>query len=156
VPPKGRDGSGDLLPGLRAALEALREAGFALGMRTGNARLLALRKMRAGGLADLLYNGGFGDRAIEREDVVRTGAIACAPAGAARASVLVGDTVRDVTAAHAADLSCLAVPTGAATAEELRAASADEVIPGLTGGSAVASLIRLAGQSARLRPWRKP
>ncbi|MFK4100743.1 HAD family hydrolase [Streptomyces sp. NPDC019531] len=152
VPPKGWYGSGDLLPGARTALEALRQAGFALGMSTGNARRVALWKMRAAGLADLLYDGGFGDGTTEREDVTRAGVIACAPAGAAQAGVLVGDTVRDVTAAHAAGLSCLAVTTGAATAEELRAAGADEVVAGLAGGPALESLIRLAGQSARHRP----
>jgi len=151
VPSEDWHGPADLLPGARAVLESIRGAGFTLGMSTGNARLVAMWKMRSAGLADLLYDGGFGDRAIEREDVARAGAAKLTPAGATPVGVLVGDTVRDITAARAAGLNCLAVTTGVATAGELRAAGADEVLPGIADGQAVSSLMRLARQSPRRR-----
>lgn len=144
--------AGDLLPGARELLLALAEAGFALGASTGNARAVAAWKLRAAGLAGLLDDGGFGDTATEREDVARAGAASLTPTGCAPAGVLVGDTVRDVTAAHAAGLSCLAVTTGAATAGELLAAGAEDVLPGLDGGGALDSMIRLAGPGAVGRP----
>ncbi|MFD7068334.1 HAD family hydrolase [Streptomyces sp. NPDC059913] len=148
VTPEGWRGSDDLLPGAREVLEALAGAGFVLGMSTGNARAVAAWKMRWAGLSDLLRDGGFGDEATEREDVARAGAAALALAGAAPHGVLVGDTTRDITAAHAAGLGCLAVTTGAATAAELRVAGADAVVPGLCGGRVLDALFRVAGHGA--------
>ncbi|MBQ0983224.1 HAD family hydrolase [Streptomyces sp. F63] len=146
--PGAGSAAGDLLPGARELLRALAEAGFALGASTGNARAVAAWKLRAAGLSGLLDDGGFGDTATEREDVARAGAASLTPPGSVPAGVLVGDTVRDVTAAHAAGLSCLAVTTGAATARELLAAGAEDVLPGLDGGGALDSVIRLSGPGA--------
>ncbi|MEU1516212.1 HAD family hydrolase [Streptomyces sp. NPDC005811] len=150
--PGAGSSAGDLLPGARELLRDLAAAGFALGTSTGNARAVAAWKLRAAGLAGLLDDGGFGDTATEREDVARAGVASLAPPGPALAGVLVGDTVRDVTAAHAAGLRCLAVTTGAATARELLAAGAEDVLPGLDGGGALDSVIRLAGPGAVGRP----
>ncbi|MFD8959543.1 HAD family hydrolase [Streptomyces anulatus] len=140
--PRAGRADADLLPGAREVLEGLRDAGFELGMSTGNARAVARWKMSAAGLADLLDDGGFGDTAVHRDDVARAGVAALATGGTPPRGVLVGDTVRDVTAAHAAGLPCLAVTTGAADAGELLAAGADAVLPGLSD-RAVETLVRL-------------
>ena len=147
--PEGWHGSDDLLPGARDILAALRGAGFTLGMSTGNARAVASWKMRAAGLGDLFDGGGFGDRFTEREDVAASGATSLCPPGAVSSGVLVGDTVRDVQAAHAAGLRCLAVSTGAAQAAELRSAGADFVLPGL--GGALPVLLRLTDRPVSRR-----
>jgi phosphoglycolate phosphatase-like HAD superfamily hydrolase len=57
--------------------------------------------------------------------------------------VVVGDTAKDVTAAHASGLRCLAVATGAAPPHELRAAGADAIVTDLTGTTALDALLRL-------------
>ncbi|SCG59220.1 HAD family hydrolase [Micromonospora halophytica] len=132
--------AGDLLPGCRALLEALRGHGCPLGMSTGNARSVARWKMRRTGLADLLYDGGFGDTARDRDDVVAAGVAAL---GAPGNGVVIGDTAKDVTAAHAAGLRCLAVTTGATSPEDLHAAGADSVVTDLTGGRALDAVLRL-------------
>ncbi|MFE3368037.1 HAD family hydrolase [Streptomyces sp. NPDC059173] len=139
----------DLLPGTREVLEGLCDAGIALGMSTGNARAVARWKMSAAGLSDLLHDGGFGDTAVHRDDVARAGVAALATGGTPPRGVLVGDTVRDVTAAHAAGLPCLAVTTGAADAGELLAAGANAVLPGLSD-RAVETLVRLCSQADAL------
>lgn len=47
-------------------------------------------------------------------------------------TVLIGDTPRDVQAAHDAEARCIAVASGIHSVEELRAAGADFVVPDLT------------------------
>ncbi|MEV5821250.1 HAD family hydrolase [Micromonospora harpali] len=136
----GDAGAGDLLPGCRALLEALRGHGCPLGMSTGNARSVARWKMRRTGLADLLRDGGFGDAARDRDDVVAAGVAALGGGGP---GVVVGDTAKDVTAAHASGLRCLAVATGATPADELRAAGADAVVADLGGSAALDAVLRL-------------
>jgi phosphoglycolate phosphatase-like HAD superfamily hydrolase len=57
---------------------------------------------------------------------------AVAPAEA----LVIGDTPRDVAAAHAAGIPVLAVATGRYGEEELRAAGAEHVAPSLADGGA--------------------
>ncbi|MFC8850015.1 MULTISPECIES: HAD family hydrolase [unclassified Micromonospora] len=139
-PAAGGASAADLLPGCRGLLEALRGHGCPLGMSTGNARSVARWKMRRTGLADLLRDGGFGDAARDRDDVVAAGVAALGDAGP---GVLVGDTAKDVTAAHASGLRCLAVTTGATPPDELRAAGADAIVADLTGTAALDAVLRL-------------
>ncbi|WP_342217449.1 HAD family hydrolase [Nocardia wallacei] len=54
------------------------------------------------------------------------------PPRAAGASIYVGDHIGDVRGARAARAYSVAVTTGPCTAEELRAAGADTVLPDLT------------------------
>ncbi|MFC5943965.1 HAD family hydrolase, partial [Micromonospora harpali] len=84
----GDAGAGDLLPGCRALLEALRGHGCPLGMSTGNARSVARWKIRRTGLADVLREGGFGDAARDRAD---EGADGVAALGGGGPGVVVGD-----------------------------------------------------------------
>ncbi|MFG1674411.1 HAD family hydrolase [Micromonospora sp. NPDC049282] len=153
---QGRDPAGDraddLLPGCRALLEALRGHGCGLGMSTGNARAVARWKMRRTGLADLVHDGGFGDVARDRDDVVAAGVAAL---GAPGNGVVVGDTAKDVTAAHAAGLRCVAVATGATSPEGLHAAGADSVVTDLTGGRALDAVLRLLADPAGFPRSRK-
>ncbi|EEP70196.1 hypothetical protein MCAG_00523 [Micromonospora sp. ATCC 39149] len=144
-PAAGGESADDLLPGCRGLLEALRGHGCPLGMSTGNARAVARWKMRRTGLADLLHDGGFGDAARDRDDVVAAGVAALGGGGP---GVVVGDTAKDVTAAHASGLRCLAVTTGATPPDELAAAGADAVVADLTGAAALDAVLRLlAGPS---------
>lgn len=124
-----------VLPGVRSVLPRLADAGYALGVLTGNVRAVARAKLAATALADWLPIGAYGDQAEERSALV---ALACAEAAAyyggrfepAR-TVLVGDTPRDIAAAHGAGARALAVATGRYDTAALAAAGADAVLPNL-------------------------
>ena len=146
--PTRHDHVGDLLPGSRTLVEALHAHGYAVGMSTGNARSVARWKMQLTGLADLLLRGGFGDTARDRDDVVAAGVAALGGPGSP--GIVVGDTAKDVTAAHASGLRCLAVTTGATPLRQLHAAGADAIVTDLSDPAAVEAVHRLLS-TARAR-----
>ena len=95
-------------PGARAFLEALRGRGFLLGVVTGNIRATAWAKLIHAGLADLFDFGAYAGDDTDRDALAR---LACRRARdlGAEPCLLVGDTPKDIQAAHAAGLPCLAV-----------------------------------------------
>lgn len=125
------------VPELLAALSA--RDGLRLGLATGNFRQGALMKLRHFGLDRYLAEGGFGDDAEDRGELV---AIAIervadgAPADPASVWV-VGDTPLDIDAARANGARCLGVATGSASIETLRAAGADLALADLSDTEAV-------------------
>lgn len=129
------DRVGHLLPGVAEAASALRAAGVALAVVTGNARPIARAKLAAAHLDRLFPVGAYGDEADDRASLVRIGmAVAEAHYGrrfpSARA-IVVGDTALDVRAARAAGARALAVCTGAAPRAALERAGADTVLDDL-------------------------
>lgn len=114
----------------RLAASASRE--LALGLGTGNVEAAARLKLEPAGLNRYFDFGGFGSDAEDRAELLEIGA----RRGASRLAlsrqrcrvVVVGDTVRDVTAAHAIGASCVAVATGGSSAEQLGAAGAELVV----------------------------
>lgn len=126
--------AGRVLAGVSARLLELERRAW-LGLCTGNSARGAEAKLRHVGLWDHFRSGGFGDDAIERATVVRfalgrAAAHAGVPAEALPA-VVVGDTPRDVAAAHAAGLPCVAVATGPYGFDFLAAVGADAVLADL-------------------------
>ena len=130
-------------PGMHEALEALADAADperAVGLGTGNIEVGARIKLERGGLNHHFAFGGFGCDAEDRAELLAAGAAR----GAARlgapleeCSVLViGDTPRDVAAAHAIGATCLAVATGGATREALAEAGADHLFDDMTAPGA--------------------
>jgi phosphoglycolate phosphatase len=129
-----------VLPGVVETLEALRACGALVALCTGNVVEGARLKLARGGLDRYFEWGasavcGFAADGEDRERVVgaalrRTSARlgrAVAPAEA----LVIGDTPRDVHAAHASGVPVLAVATGRYAEAELRAAGADHVAPSL-------------------------
>ncbi|MGC4891498.1 HAD family hydrolase [Micromonospora sp. DT227] len=141
----------DLLPGTVELVRGTVEGSTRIGLSTGNARAVANWKMRCTGLADALRDGGFGDGARRRAEVV-VAAVAALADGRPYRGVVVGDTVSDVSAAHAAGLRCLAVSTGGTSAAELTAAGADAVLPRLDDKAARAVLGELLAGARTARP----
>jgi phosphoglycolate phosphatase len=129
-----------ILPGVVAVLEALRERGALLALCTGNVAKGARLKLGRGGLdryfdwsASAVF--GFAADGEERERLVHA-ALRRASARlerpvAAREALVIGDTPRDVAAAHHAGCPVLGVATGRYTEAELRACGADHVAPSL-------------------------
>jgi phosphoglycolate phosphatase len=116
-----------------AALGRLRDAGHALALVTGNLEPIARRKLALRGLVAYFpeRQGGFGSDADLRPELVP---IARARAGTTGSphprehTVLIGDTPRDVEAALADGVRCIAVPGARFSAEALREAGADATV----------------------------
>lgn len=138
-----------VLPGVEAALDRVARAGMASGLCTGNVAGGARLKLARGGL-DRWFE--WGERAItgfaedgEARDRVVAAAVARAsrrlgrPVAPAEALV-VGDTPRDVEAAHRVGCPVLAVATGRYDAAALAAAGADHVAPTLEAPVALSLL----------------
>jgi phosphoglycolate phosphatase len=142
---------GRALPGAAEALAALalaqRDGHVVQSLLTGNLPELAQVKLAAFGLAEHLdlAIGAYGDLSAIRADLVdvaRTKAAALHGYDfAGRETVLVGDTPSDVEAALLTGASAVAVATGSFTMDELVAAGAHVVLPGLEDTSAVVAAI---------------
>ncbi|HTN50990.1 MAG TPA: HAD family hydrolase [Anaeromyxobacter sp.] len=138
-----------VLPGVEAALARLRARGIPYGLCTGNVAGGARAKLARGGL-DHWFEwgdraiGGFAEDGEARERVVES-ALRRAAARLGRAlapgeALVVGDTPRDVSAAHAVGCPVLAVASGRHGLEELRACGAEAVAASLESPAALALL----------------
>lgn len=147
-----------VLPGVDALLPRLAAAGAVLGLCTGNLAAGARVKLARGGL-DRHFGFeppgvyGFADDAEAREEIVaaalRRASLHLGRRVRPEEAIVIGDTPRDVSAAHACGVPVLAVATGRFTAAELSACGAahavtsleaPEVLQILLGGRAAASL----------------
>ena len=116
-----------------AALGRLRDAGHALALVTGNLEPIARRKLSLRGLAEYFPEGqgGFGSDADLRPELVpiaRTRAGAPGEPHPRDDTVLIGDTPRDVEAALADQVRCIAVTGARFDAGALSAAGAAATI----------------------------
>jgi phosphoglycolate phosphatase len=129
-----------VLPGVVEVLEALRDRGALVALCTGNVVEGARLKLARGGLERYFDWGasavcGFAADGEERERVVgaalRRASERLGRAVAPGEALVIGDTPRDVAAAHALGVPVLAVATGRYTVAELRDAGAEHVAPSL-------------------------
>lgn len=151
---------GYALPGVIAALNRLSDHPTVVqSVLTGNIRENAENKLRLLGKSASLLDldvGGYGS-----DDIVRSHLVRVAQSKAGRkygtafgrsSTVLVGDTERDVAAAHDGGARIIAVATGASSAEQLRQAGADVVLADVTELSAfLSALARLTGEALPTR-----
>jgi phosphoglycolate phosphatase len=123
-----------LHPGVRECIAACRIRG-AVGLGTGNVKAGAKLKLARVSLYEQFDFGGFGCDAEARADVLRVGA----QRGATHLElaledvqvIVIGDTPKDVAAAHAIGAKCLAVETGQHTKVELISVGANWVFEDL-------------------------
>jgi phosphoglycolate phosphatase-like HAD superfamily hydrolase len=116
------------MPGVPELLRALQgRADALLGLCTGNVARGAELKLTAAGLWGPFRFGGYGSDAEPRADIVRT-AWARAQALGATEALVIGDTPRDVLAAHDAGLPACGVATGRWTLHDLLSNGADAVL----------------------------
>jgi phosphoglycolate phosphatase-like HAD superfamily hydrolase len=119
-----------LLPGVKEVLEELGGVpSLVLGVLTGNLQPIALWKLRQAGIAHYFRLGAFGSDHWERTQLLpvvwqRARQLGIPVDG----TVLVGDSPRDVFCARYWGLPCIAVATGPADAETLRACGAQTVL----------------------------
>ena len=127
-------------PAVHETLDHLERGGATIGLATGNLAAGARIKLQRGDLWRRFAFGGFGDDAPAttngRTELVRT----AMRRGAERAGRsfgrdeiwVIGDTPKDVTAAHAAGARAVGVATGWYTLDQLRETGAEAVHPTLT------------------------
>lgn len=110
----------------RLVVKELRRVGAVVGIGTGNLRPGAHLKLQSAGLGDLFdgQKGGYGEDGKTRADVLSYGARVCDPTGKLPV-VVIGDTPRDVLAAHEIGGRCIGVPFGANDAKTLQNAGAE-------------------------------
>jgi phosphoglycolate phosphatase len=107
------------LPGVTELLERLaKRDGVLLGLCTGNLERGAQLKLSCVGLWERFRFGGYGSDAEPRPDIVRTAWRRARELGATEALVI-GDTPRDILAAHEAGLPACAVASGRWTIHDL-------------------------------------
>ena len=130
----------------QTVIPTLERGGAIIGLGTGNVREGANIKLRTANILELfdLDRGGFGDDGFTRADVLSVGVSRCDPNGTAPV-VIVGDTPRDIEAAHEIGAPCIATPYRGNTADILTAAGADLVVPGI-GPELVEAVWELAGR----------
>jgi phosphoglycolate phosphatase len=133
----------ELLPRLALRSEAL------LGLCTGNLEAGARLKLGCAGLWQYFRFGGYGSDAEPRPEIVRTAWRRARELGATE-GLVIGDTPRDILAAHEAGLPACAVATGRWSVHDLAthgpevilndfidAARAEELLLGPTGGASL-------------------
>jgi len=128
-------------PGVEQILSELAvQEGVAIGLGTGNLERGARIKLRRGSLDRHFAFGGFGSDHGVRSELLRIGAERGAallnrPRSACRV-VVIGDTPKDIEAAHAIGAECLAVATGHYGESELQSFSPALVASSLAQPSA--------------------
>ncbi|MFF2659188.1 HAD family hydrolase [Kitasatospora sp. NPDC058032] len=147
---------GRALPGAAEALRALgARPEVAQSVLTGNLRDNAALKLGLFGLAGFVDPavGAYGDDARERAALLpvarRRAAAVHGTDFAAHATVLIGDTPRDVHTGRSGGARVIAVASGASSAEVLREAGADVVLADLRDTAAVVRAVRAPGPAVR-------
>jgi len=118
-----------VMPGIEELLGCLIDAGCLLGLVTGNIEAAAHIKLARGHLNRFFSFGGYGSDSADRTEVTKAalGRAALVSGGtlAPDACIAVGDTPRDVKAAHGAGIKVVGVATGAYGSDALSDAGAD-------------------------------
>lgn len=134
-------------PGVFALLDRAEAAGsaVAIGLGTGNIARGAELKLARLDLWRRFRFGGFGSDHEDRAAILRAGAergarLVGQPLERCHV-IVIGDTPRDVAAAHGAGARCVAVGTGSYSVVELTAAGADSAFATLADPSAVEAVL---------------
>ncbi len=121
-----------VLPGVPARLRQLSRDGHLLGIITGNGDGAARIKLQRGDLNRWFTFGAYAAAGVDRADIVREAVgrgEAILGQDVPNAEVyVVGDTPRDIDAAHAVGCTAIGVATGHHDSAVLRAAGADHVL----------------------------
>ena len=108
------------MPGIEETLRHLAQQGALLGVATGNLETIGWIKIEEAGLREWFRFGGFSDRFPDRVELVAHAALKARElAGPQTRACVVGDTPRDIQAAHANSLPVIAVATGHFSSDEL-------------------------------------
>lgn len=125
----------EVMPGVVELLRRLVDDGFLVGLVTGNLEAAAHIKLARGRLNRFFSFGGYGSDSNDRIEVTQKalerGRFVSGDSLDPSACVGVGDTPRDVAAAHGAGIRSVAVATGNYEPPQLDEAGADFVLASL-------------------------
>jgi phosphoglycolate phosphatase len=108
------------MPGVEDALRYLAGKGAILGVATGNLEMIGWIKVEQAGLREWFRFGGFSDHFPVRSELIGQAANKARELAGSEARIcVVGDTPRDIEAAHANSLPVIAVATGRYSFDEL-------------------------------------
>ena len=133
-----------VLPGVKELLKELeRNSNFLNGLATGNVKAGARVKLSRPGLWGYFLFGGFGSDSENRTEILKK-AVERAKnlSNNSVKPIVIGDTPRDIYAAHAAGIPVLAVATSMYTVEELDSAGADFIVPDLSDIEKILAILR--------------
>jgi phosphoglycolate phosphatase-like HAD superfamily hydrolase len=109
-----------VMPGVTEVLSYLAQKGALLGVASGNLETIGWIKIERAGLREWFRFGGFSDRFPVRSELIGNAASKARELAGGRAKIcVVGDTPRDIEAAHANHLPVIAVATGKYSFDEL-------------------------------------
>jgi phosphoglycolate phosphatase-like HAD superfamily hydrolase len=121
-----------VLPGVHTRLDQLHEDGFLLGLTTGGTEAAAHIKLARGDLNHYFSFGGYGSDSPDRIELtnraLERGAMLLGEPLDPKQVLVVGDTPKDLEAAHGAGCVAVGVATGHYTREQLDEAGADIVL----------------------------
>lgn len=118
------------LPGVIDLIAYLSASGWTLVLGTGNIRSAAYAKLETAGLAPYFPSGGFSVPNATREDIIDRAAQPFRDSGCP--IIVIGDTPKDIKAAHANGFLSLGVSTGHHSLSELSLSGAGMALPHLT------------------------
>jgi phosphoglycolate phosphatase-like HAD superfamily hydrolase len=134
-----------ILPGVSLALDMAESLGAASGLGTGNIREGARLKLERVDLFRRFPFGGFGCDAEDRAALLRSGAERGASLLGEQLDdcrvMVIGDTPKDVAAAHAMGAECLGVATGSYSVDQLFGSGAEHVLSDLGDTRAFAAIL---------------
>lgn len=121
-----------VLPAVSESIALFQNRGVHLGVLTGNSRMGASIKLRFSAVEHHFGFGAYGDEYADRNDLGPL-ALARAEAHAQRSFaaenvLIIGDTPRDISCAHAIGARCLAVATGHFSKQQLHEHGPDFLI----------------------------
>lgn len=121
-----------LYPGVAQGLDALRDAGLALGVVTNKPTAFSLPLLEHAGLAGYFAHIVCGDTCTQKKPHPMPFQHACALLGVLPANaVAVGDSVNDALSARAAGLTVLAVPYGYNEGNDVQSLDVDDIVSGI-------------------------
>ena len=127
------------LPGVLQLLQTL-QSQVLLGLCTGNVARGAELKLTSAGLWGYWKFGGYGSDAEPRAEIVRTAWKRAMECGASDA-IVIGDTPRDILAAHEAGLPACGVATGRWSVHDLAEHGAEIVVQDFSDARGAARLL---------------
>jgi phosphoglycolate phosphatase len=108
------------MPGVEDVLRHLSKKDALLGVASGNLEAIGWIKIEKAGLREWFHFGGFSDRFPVRSELIGHAAHKARELAGSNATIcIVGDTPRDIEAAHANSLPVIAVATGRSSFDEL-------------------------------------
>lgn len=126
------------MPGIPELLQRLVDDGLLLGLTTGNVEAAAHVKLSRARLNRFFAFGGYGSDSTDRAELTRKaverGVLVSGGTLRPEECVAVGDTPRDVAAAHTAGIRVVAVATGNYPLADLEAAAPDWAIASVESG----------------------